>query len=163
MTADLVADGGFRLDTLLGLVVAILAFALALILLIESVAAFPFREKGWYKSGGLLASIGYLAAVGGLVFGGSSLLQNLQTGPEPGEGQTGIVQGWAEDSYGVRVSDDEADAMASAIRNPTRHTSTTFVVEGPAGVIQVKLVQDGDAEFHMVQAAAELPLSEVQK
>ncbi|MCC3299356.1 hypothetical protein [Arthrobacter caoxuetaonis] len=145
-----------------GLFIALLAFAVALLPVIAAVAVFPFGEKGWYKSKRLLVSIGCLGLAGAFIAGGISFLQEWQENPEPDAGHSGIVQDWAENTYGVTVSDDEADAMARAIRNASSSASETFVVEGASGVIEVKLVQAGDASFRMVQAAAELPLAEGQ-
>ncbi|MCC3292961.1 hypothetical protein [Arthrobacter sp. zg-Y1110] len=159
MTAELIAIDSSARD---GLLTGLLALMTAILPLIAAVAVFPFGEKGWYKSRWLLVSIGCLGLAGAFIVGGISCLQEWKARPSADEGHIGIVQEWAENTYGVTVSDDEAEAMAGAIRSASISAGETFVVEGASGVIEVKLVQDGDAEFHMVQAAAELPLAEVQ-
>lgn len=159
MTADLLKIDYSEAESLL-LAISLTVFAVAL--LVSAVIVFPFR-KGWYKSWRMPAGLTLLIVAGVFGTGGVSFIQEWKGQPPLDAAHAGIVQEWAETTYGVAVSKEEADSIAKAIRNAYKRVNATFIVEGEAGVIEVKLLEAEDGTFHMVQATAELPLAEVQK
>lgn len=159
MTADLFEIEYSEVESLL---LAISLIFMAIVFLVAAATVFPFR-KGWYKSRRMPAGLGLLVAAGVLGTVAASFFNDWKEQPPIGAARVGIVQEWAETTYGVAVSKEEADSIAKAIRNPYRRVNSTFIVEGAAGVIEVKLLEAEDGTFHMVQATAELPLAEVRK
>ena len=159
MTADLLKIDYSEAESLL-LAISLTVFAIAL--LVSAVIVFPFR-KGWYKSWRMPAGLTLLIVAGVFGTGGVSFIQEWKGQPPLDAAHAGIVQEWAETTYGVAVSDDEADGIAKAIRNVSKRVDDTFIVSGASGVIEAKLLETEDGIFHLVQSAAELPIAEARK
>lgn len=130
-------------------------------LIVIAVSAFGAQKKRtkprWFL---LIIAIAVLPVL--FIADGVRNMQDWDPKPPAAVENAKTVQEWAMSSYGVSVEESEAKKMARQILGKATRTGQEYTVEGPGGILEVRLRPTEDRTFHMVQTAAEVKLPEVQ-